>query len=69
MSTFRMGQTVRIAPGTYHGRTRPRYATVTGESAQPNTYKVIYCGWHMTYHADELTDGTGHGSEAAGYAA
>lgn len=52
---FVMGDTVHIAPGTYHGATRPDTATVIGEGAQSDTFKVVRGGWHMTFHASELT--------------
>jgi hypothetical protein len=52
--SFALGQTVRIAAGTYHGAVRPDFATVIGEGANSNTYKLLYAGWHMTFHADEL---------------
>jgi hypothetical protein len=67
-ATFRLGQTVRIAPGTYHGKPCPNHGTITGEGARESTWRVISGGWHMTYSDSELTDGTGHGAEAAGYA-
>lgn len=68
--SFALGDTAQIDPGFYHGRLRPTYATVRGVGAQPDTFKVISGGWHMTFHASELTNvtGQGHGSEAAGYA-
>ena len=66
-ATFHPGQTVRITPGTYHGKPRPAYGTVTGEGARGSTWRVTFGGWHMTYPDTQLTDGTGHGVEAAGY--
>lgn len=68
--SFAMGDTVQIDPGFYHGALRPTFATIRGEGAQPDTFKVIHGGWHMTFHASELTNvtGLGHGAEAAGYA-
>jgi hypothetical protein len=67
-AAFRLGQTVRIEPGTYHGMPRPAYGTVIGEGARESTWRVTSGGWHMTYSESDLTDGTGHGAEAAGYA-
>lgn len=52
---FVMGDTVRIVPGSYHGATRPETATVIGEGAHPDTFKVVHGGWHMTFHAGELS--------------
>lgn len=56
---FVMGDTVHIEPGTYHGAARPATATIIGEGAQPGTFKVIRNGWHMTFHASELTNAVG----------
>lgn len=51
---FALGQTVRIAPGVYHGAQRPAFATITGEGPREDTYRVIRGEWHMTYHGSEL---------------